>query len=95
MSERETARENVRRQLGERPSPEPLVAAMYGFLIALVAAFIFRFLVSPDPDPGSTKSLIAAFVCAAIVGLIQWRRCDWYDSKVAAEEMRLWDMSKR
>lgn len=94
MNDRHMAREIVRRRYGDRPATEPFIAGLYAFFIALVCAFVFRLLSSPDPDPESWKTTIASLVCAAIVAVIQWRRCEAYEAKVHSEEMRLWEASK-
>lgn len=88
MSEFESAKNTVRERYGPRPSPEPVIAALFVGLAVVGATFVFRAVVVPDPDPSGFASAITVVAVAIATFGVQWWRCDHYDRRVTDEFLR-------
>jgi hypothetical protein len=90
---RQRATENIERLYGKRPSPEPIVAALYVAGGAFVLTSFFRVL-SPNFDLEGDFSSAVMFIGAIAGALVQWRRREFYRLRIAKEYTHLSESRK-
>jgi hypothetical protein len=67
-----------------RPKIEPVPAGICGAIAAALVAYIFRFLVYPDPDPTMRATIIATALRFALPWLYFWNlHRKYHDARLA------------
>lgn len=90
-SQSDVAKERVANERGPRPSPEPLVAGLYGAMAASASVIGFRFLVIPDPNPSWIATYIVTGLGFVLPFGVMWYRQRKYDDAVARVYLSLPD----